>query len=125
MIFKFIETVEPLKGPGREIFKIARLSKKMHELVKLIYKEKDFSIFAENQAKEDLVNVLRQEYNLIKYQHTPRFLKNLIYAWRSPVFGGNVFTPIYGSQTGIGGLKEKRADGRKIEKGNNLMNEIA
>jgi hypothetical protein len=37
-----------VQGPGREIFKIARLSKKMYELVKLIYEVKDFAIFAEN-----------------------------------------------------------------------------
>ena len=37
------------------------------------------------------------------------------------MFGGSVFTPIRGALTGLGGLRERRVDGRKIEKKNYLL----
>ena len=40
------------------------------------------------------------------------------------MFGGNVFTPIKGAESGAGGLKEKRNDGKAISKGNRLEKDI-
>lgn len=46
-------------------------------------------------------------------------------ATRSAVFGGNIFTPIKGAESGAGGLKETRNDGKAISKGNRLGSEIS
>ena len=45
-------------------------------------------------------------------------------AVKSPVFGGSVFTPIKGAESGAGGLKETRNDGKAISKGNQLAQDI-
>jgi hypothetical protein len=47
-------------------------------------------------------------------------MKNIKAAWNSNVFGGNVFKPIRAAFTGIGGLRERRLDGKKVEKKNCL-----
>jgi hypothetical protein len=69
--------------------------------------------------------MLKSEVSLVKYQNNPRFLKNMICAWRNPVFGGNVFTPIRRAQTGIGGTIEKSNEAKKIQKKNSLFSKIA
>ena len=40
------------------------------------------------------------------------------------MFGGDVFKPIKGAESGSGGLKEKRNDGKAISKGNRLEKDI-
>jgi len=40
------------------------------------------------------------------------------------VFGQSIFRPLQGAITGIGGLKERRADGKRIEKANGLLTKI-
>ena len=59
-----------------------------------------------------------------KYQGDKRYVRNLRAAWKNPVFGNSVFTPIYGAQPGIGGLKEKRLDNKTIVKKNSLRQHI-
>ena len=58
--------------------------------------------------------------NLEKYGKNSRGVKTLYTAWDSPVFGGSIFNPIRGARSGIGGLQERRLDGKKIMKKNAL-----
>ena len=51
-------------------------------------------------------------------------MKNIEGAWNNEVFGGLVFNPIKAACSGIGGLREKRRDGKKVEKTNSLRNSI-
>ena len=51
-------------------------------------------------------------------------MRNTVAAFGNKVFGGSVFNPINGSITGVGGTYEKKVEGQKINKSNNLINEI-
>ena len=59
-----------------------------------------------------------------KYVQNRRFLKNIEGAWNNEVFGGQVFNSVKAACSGIGGLREKRRDGKKVEKTNSLRSKI-
>lgn len=61
---------------------------------------------------------------LEKYGKNSRGVKTVYAAWQSPVFGGSIFNPIRAARSGIGGLQERRHDGKKIEKRNALRHNI-
>lgn len=65
-----------------------------------------------------MIDVFLTEPNYDKYVQNTRALRNVKGAWSNKVFGGSVFRPIKAAITGIGSLKERRIDGKKIEKKN-------
>jgi hypothetical protein len=58
------------------------------------------------------------EPNYNKYQHNGRAFQRIKTAWTNKVFGGPVVNPVRAAITGVGGLRERRPDGKKIEKKN-------
>ena len=101
------------------------LNKKMMKIIQKIYAISDFSIFASAEARQKMIRVFLSEPNLEKYGINSRGVKTIQAALQSPVFGGSIFSPIKGARSGIGGLQERRHDGKKIDKRNSLRQIIA
>ena len=97
---------------------MAVLNKRMKRITLGIYKVNDFSVFSECDARQRIIKVLNSKPNTDKYSNNPKVQNNFEAAWKSPVFGGPIFNPVFAARTGRGGVKETRLDGRKIEKKN-------
>ena len=54
--------------------------------------------------------------NYDKYTYNARALQRIKGAWNNKVFGGSVLKPIKASMTGLGGIKERKPGGGKLEK---------
>jgi hypothetical protein len=96
----------------RETFKVALLCKDTHARFQSSGLT-DFATLAADYAKRRVVQSLNELPTFEKYQ------KNRIKiceAIKSPVFGGSVFTPTKGAESGAGGLKETRNDGKASER---------
>lgn len=122
-VLQFLEG-HHLVGPSLEIFKLALLNRKMHNFIKSVYEIDNFIEFANLHSKQSVLDLLTKEADLSKYTQNRRFLTNLEGAWANEVFGNSVFLPIKGANTGLGGTMEKRPDGKKIAKANNLRKQI-
>lgn len=122
-IYSFLEGRDPA-GPSLDVFKMAVLNQQMKKITLSLYRVHDFKVFAEFEAKQRIVEVFKSRPNVDKYGYNPRAQRNIEAAWQSPVFGGSIFNPVRAARTGLGGLKETRPDGRKIEKKNSLKQQI-
>jgi hypothetical protein len=71
-----------------------------------------------------MMRVLSAEPNYSKYIQNARANQRMKAAWNNKVFGGSVFKPGRAAITGLGGLRERRPDGKKIEKKNQLRKMI-
>ena len=103
-----------------DCFKIAMLCKQLYKLVIEKNQLTDFKIVKIQNDMEQIVNTFKN-FNYDKYQKNQ---KKIMQAYKSTVFGGDIFQPIKGSVSGTGGLKETRNDGRKINRTNNLFSNI-
>ena len=117
LILEYLEGFNPV-GPGIDTFKLAMLNKKMMIIVKYIYNIGDFREFSINETKQKMIKTFQTEPNYNKYLHNGRAAQRIKGAWTNKVFGGSVLNPIRAAITGVGGLKERRPDGKKIEKKN-------
>lgn len=54
--------------------------------------------------------------NYDKYFFNARAMQRIQGAWSNKVFGGSVLKPIKPSITGLGGIKERKPNGQKLEK---------
>lgn len=118
-ILEYLEGFNPV-GPSLDTFKLAMLNKKMMTIVKYIYGVSDFQEFAISHAKQRMIKTFQSEPNYQKYTQNGRALQRIKGAWNNKVFGGSVMNPVRAAITGLGGLRERRPDGKKIEKKNML-----
>lgn len=63
-----------------------------------------------------MIRVFSSVPNYDKYTYNARALQRIKGAWNNKVFGGSVLKPIKASMTGLGGIKERKPGGGKLEK---------